>query len=122
MVIDLTNCSQEKYINRLDQPCLLFSYQEVYPGILVKLQEQCWHPIIDWVQKYYEVDIKTTNGITGMQLPETKDRLKSVVEKFGNLKLSGLGLVERKLTVEEAFKATQVETISQTMKWGELED
>ncbi|CAG8449163.1 16599_t:CDS:2 [Acaulospora morrowiae] len=111
-------------------------YQEIYPDILVILQRQYWDPIVDWVKKCYGVDIKITNNIIGIQPPETKDRLKAVVERFDDLKLSaferatmisksfliGLGLVERKLTVEEAFKASQVEIISQTMHWGEIED
>jgi len=35
--------------------------------------------------------------------------------------LIGLALVERKLSVEEASKASSIETISQTTRWGELE-
>jgi ATP synthase F1 complex assembly factor 2 len=35
--------------------------------------------------------------------------------------LIGLALVERKLSVEEASKASLIETISQTMRWGETE-
>ena len=36
--------------------------------------------------------------------------------------LIGLALVERKLSVEEASKASLIETTSQTMKWGKIED
>jgi len=36
--------------------------------------------------------------------------------------LIGLGLVERRLTVEKAVKAARVEVTSQIMRWGEVED
>jgi ATP synthase F1 complex assembly factor 2 len=35
--------------------------------------------------------------------------------------LIGLALVEKRLSVEEASKASSIETISQTTRWGELE-
>ncbi|RHZ79398.1 hypothetical protein Glove_146g49 [Diversispora epigaea] len=112
-------------------------YQETYPERLVKLQRQYWDPIVNWARDYYKVKIKINNGIIGeKQHPETREKLQAVIENFDCLKLSaferttmlsssfliGLGLVERKLTVEEAAKATRVETISQTMKWGEIAD
>lgn len=35
--------------------------------------------------------------------------------------LIGLALVEKKLSVEEASKASSIEMNSQTIRWGELE-
>ncbi|CAG8549511.1 22609_t:CDS:2 [Cetraspora pellucida] len=111
-------------------------YQETYPDILVDLQKQYWDPTVKWTQETYGVEIKVTNGIFGAQQPtETKNKLCAIVEEFDSLKLSaferatmltksfllGLGLVERQLTVEFASKAAQVETISQTIRWGKLE-
>ncbi|CAG8432738.1 7065_t:CDS:2 [Diversispora eburnea] len=104
---------------------------------LVKLQRQYWDPIVNWARDYYKVKIKINNSIIGeKQHLETREKLQAVIENFDCLKLSaferttmlsssfliGLGLVERRLTVEEATKATRVETISQTMKWGEIAD
>ncbi|CAG8445933.1 21916_t:CDS:10 [Dentiscutata erythropus] len=112
-------------------------YQETYPDILVDLQKQYWDPTVKWAQETYGVEIKVTNGIIGAKQPvETKNKLRAIVEEFDSLKLSaferatlltksfliGLGLVERQLTVEFASKAAQIETISQTIRWGEIED
>jgi len=99
-------------------------------------RKKYWLPILDWVQKTYNIEIKTTDGISGLKQPEnTREKLKNVIENFNSLKLSGferatmvsksfligLALVERKLSVEEASKASSIETISQTTRWGELE-
>ncbi|CAI2175474.1 17555_t:CDS:2 [Funneliformis geosporum] len=112
-------------------------YQESYPDSLVELQQMHWVPILNWVQKTYNVEIKTTDGINGLKQPDsTRKKLKEIIENFDSLKLSGferatmlsksfligLALVERKLSVEEASTASLIETISQTMKWGKLEN
>ncbi|RIB07400.1 hypothetical protein C2G38_2274394 [Gigaspora rosea] len=112
-------------------------YQETYPDILVDLQKQYWDPTVKWAQETYGIEIKVTNDIIDAKQPvETKNKLRSIIEEFDCLKLSaferatmltksfliGLGLVERQLTVEFASKAAQVETISQTTRWGNLED
>ncbi|CAG8734930.1 11463_t:CDS:2, partial [Racocetra persica] len=112
-------------------------YQETYPDILVDLQKQYWDPTVKWAQETYGVEIKVTNGIVGAQQPiETRNKLREIVEEFDSLKLSaferatmltksfliGLGLVERQLTVEFASTAAQIETVSQTIRWGKLED
>lgn len=112
-------------------------YQETYPDILVDLQKQYWDPTVKWAQETYDIEIKVTNDIIVAKQPvETKNKLRTIIEEFDCLKLSaferatmltksfliGLGLVERQLTVEFASKAAQVETISQTTRWGNLED
>ncbi|CAB4386330.1 unnamed protein product [Rhizophagus irregularis] len=111
-------------------------YHEPYPDSLVELQKKYWLPILDWVQNTYNVEIKTTDKISGLKQPEnTKEKLKNIIENFDSLKLSGferatmisksfligLALVEKKLSVEEASKASSIEMNSQTIRWGELE-
>ncbi|CAG8445330.1 1116_t:CDS:10 [Funneliformis mosseae] len=130
--------TKQEVINNLLR-CLdndLICYQESYPDSLVELQQRHWVPILNWVQKTYNVEIKTTDGISGLKQPEsTRKKLKDIIENFDSLKLSGferatmlsksfligLALVERKLSVEEASTASLIEIISQTMKWGKIE-
>ncbi|RIA87575.1 hypothetical protein C1645_695944 [Glomus cerebriforme] len=137
-VIDKEVNSKQEVITRLlkyldtDAIC----YQESYPDSLVELQQKHWLPILDWVQKTYNIEINITTGISGIRQPEnTRNKLKDIIERFDSLKLSGferatmlsksfligLALVERKLSVEEASKASSIETISQTLRWGKLE-
>ncbi|CAG8584433.1 3734_t:CDS:2 [Funneliformis caledonium] len=131
--------TKQEVINNLLR-CLdndLICYQESYPDSLVELQQRHWVPILNWVQKTYNVEIKTTDGISGLKQPEsTRKKLKDIIENFDSLKLSGferatmlsksfligLALVERKLSVEEASTASLIEIISQTMKWGKIEN
>ncbi|CAJ0832844.1 13938_t:CDS:10 [Entrophospora sp. SA101] len=112
-------------------------YQEPFPESLVNLQKEHWDPLINWIQSTYNIEIKSTHSIIGIKQPiQSKEKLHSIINKFDGLKLAaferatiisksfiiGLGLVERKLSVEEAAKAARIETISQTMRWGQLEN
>nr|CAG8492702.1 14806_t:CDS:2 [Entrophospora candida] len=112
-------------------------YQEPFPESLVNLQKEHWDPLINWIQSTYNIEIKSTYSIIGIKQPiQSKEKLHSIINKFDGLKLAaleratiisksfiiGLGLVERKLSVEEAAKAARIETISQTMRWGQLEN
>ena len=127
-VIHTYNISHTLYLN---------SFRHSYPQTLVDLQRQHWDPLINWIQSHYSVRINTTEGIFRQLHPsETRERLSNIVSKFDSLKLSaferttmlsksfiiGLGLVERRLSVEEAVQAAQVEVNAQIMAWGEVED
>ncbi|ORX53196.1 ATP12-domain-containing protein [Hesseltinella vesiculosa] len=112
-------------------------YHEDYPEALVKLQDQYWTPVIDWVSKKYNVDIQTTKDIFAVQQPEeTKAKLRQVVENMDPLELAaferavmssksfliGLALIKHGISVEQAAQAAQVESNSQMERWGEVED
>jgi ATP synthase F1 complex assembly factor 2 len=72
-------------------------YHEPYPDSLVELQKKYWLPILDWAQNTYNIEIKTTDGISGLKQSEnTKEKLKNVIENFDSLKLSGM-IVFKKL-------------------------
>ncbi|GES77360.1 ATP synthase mitochondrial F1 complex assembly factor 2 [Rhizophagus clarus] len=120
----------------LKQHSLPLKYIFTHIDVLVELQKKYWLPIIDWVQTTYNIEVKTTDGISGLKQSENaKEKLKNIIENFDSLKLSaferatmisksfliGLALVENKLSVEEASKASSIETISQTERWGELD-
>ncbi|KAM0792369.1 hypothetical protein ACM66B_005049 [Microbotryomycetes sp. NB124-2] len=112
-------------------------FHEEFPESLVKLQEAHWKPLISWVEKTYDVEIKVYDGILGTrQSDATVLKLGAVAAQFDQFKLAAferavlasksyliaLGLVEGHLTVDEAAKAAHVEVQSQIDKWGEVED
>ncbi|CDH51285.1 atp12-domain-containing protein [Lichtheimia corymbifera JMRC:FSU:9682] len=112
-------------------------YHEDYPEMLTQLQEQHWKPLIAWASENYGVQINTTTGIFAVgQPPETREKLRAVVDQMGPLELAaferavmssksfliGLALVKNALTVEQAAQAAHVEMNAQIDRWGEVED
>jgi len=104
--IDKDDNTKHEVINRLlryfdnDTIC----YQEPSPDSLVELQKKYWLPILDWVQKTYNIEIKTTDGISGLKQPEnTREKLKNVIENFNSLKLSGRVVLNKLFYVHICF-------------------
>lgn len=112
-------------------------FHEDFPEILVKLQDEHWKPILKWIEKQYDVELKVTDGIFQVEQPNrTKDTLRKLVDGMDALELAaleravissksfliGLALVKRGITVEQAAQATHVEVNSQIDRWGEVED
>jgi ATP synthase F1 complex assembly factor 2 len=112
-------------------------FHEDFPEILVKLQDEHWKPILKWIEKQYDVELKVTDGIFQVEQPHrTKDTLRKLVDGMDALELAaleravissksfliGLALVKRGITVEQAAQATHVEVNSQIDRWGEVED
>jgi ATP synthase F1 complex assembly factor 2 len=109
-------------------------FHEDFPEILVKFH---WKPILKWMEKEYDVEIKVTDGIFGVEQPQrTKDTLRNLVEDLDALELAaleravmssksfliGLALIKRGIDVEQAAQAAHVEVNSQIDRWGEVED
>jgi ATP synthase F1 complex assembly factor 2 len=112
-------------------------FHEDFPEILVKFQDAHWKPILKWMEKEYDVEIKVTDGIFGVEQPQrTKDTLRNLVEDLDALELAaleravmssksfliGLALIKRGIDVEQAAQAAHVEVNSQIDRWGEVED
>ncbi|EGU12452.1 hypothetical protein RTG_01486 [Rhodotorula toruloides ATCC 204091] len=112
-------------------------FHEEFPQRLVKLQEAHWKPLIDWVEKTYDVKVNLYEGILNTKQPDaTILKLGSVVSDYDAYKLAAferavlasksyliaLGLVEGFLSADEAAKAAHVEVQSQIDRWGEVED
>ncbi|KAJ1951730.1 chaperone [Dispira parvispora] len=111
--------------------------QQTFPQALVDLQTQYWTSVIEWAQNHYGVTIHTTDQLFGMsQSAETERVLRSHVETFSPLQLAafervvlhtksfllGLALIQRKISVEDAAQAAQVEVLAQIKQWGYVED
>ncbi|GAA5958690.1 hypothetical protein JCM21900_001555 [Sporobolomyces salmonicolor] len=112
-------------------------FHEEFPATLVKLQEAHWKPLIDWVCKTYDVEVRIYEGILNTRQPDaTILKLGSVVADYDQFKLAAferavlasksylvaLGLVEGFLSADDAAHAAHVEVQSQINRWGEVED
>ncbi|KAF8652681.1 hypothetical protein AX16_004187 [Volvariella volvacea WC 439] len=126
---------REALIKYLDTDTICF-YQDDPPP-LVRLQEQHWDPLLQWVQETFDVEVKKAGSILFNEQPAaTKAKLKAALKGFDAWQMAameratyatksfiiGLALVKKHLTVEEAAKAASVEVDSQIERWGEVED
>jgi ATP synthase F1 complex assembly factor 2 len=67
-----------------------FSFHETFPDRLVKLQDAHWIPLIEWVEKTYDVKIELYESILNTRQPDaTVLKLGSVVSDFDAFKLAG---------------------------------
>ncbi|CAE6435765.1 unnamed protein product [Rhizoctonia solani] len=112
-------------------------FHESRPPALVELQEEHWNPLIKWVESTYKVKINIFDSLLGNTQPkETKEVLMDEVNKLGQWETAAferavlttksfiiaLALVKGRISVEQAAQAAQVEVVSQTQRWGEVED
>lgn len=78
-------------------PCVLtrlffffLSFHETFPDRLVKLQDAHWIPLIEWVEKTYDVKIELYESILNTRQPDaTVLKLGSIVSDFDAFKLAG---------------------------------
>ena len=112
-------------------------YLQSYPDSLVKLQDTYWTPLIDWLRDAHKIEMRQTEGILHVrQTDDTIQKLRSVIEKYSDIKLAafekavmrsksfiiGFALIERAVSVEFATHASLVEVNHQIQRWGEVED
>lgn len=105
--------------------------------MLVRLQQERWDPILNWVRDRFSVEIKTFDGILGAtQSTDTLSALGARLALMDGWTLAAferavmttksfmiaLMLVDGHLSVEQASKAAEVEVASQIERWGEVED
>ncbi|CED83084.1 F1-ATP synthase assembly protein [Phaffia rhodozyma] len=112
-------------------------FHETHPTQLVRLQNERWVPILDWVREAFKVEVNVFGSVLmSRQPPKTVEVLREAVMEFPSWKLAAferavyttksffiaLALVEGRLTIEQASLASQVEVDSQIEVWGEVED
>lgn len=112
-------------------------YQEDEPKTLVKLQQERWDPLIQWVNATYGVSVERIEGLFGSgQKPDAMERLEREVESLDAFDLAGferavttsksfviaLALLRRFIDAEQAALAAEVEVASQVHSWGAVED
>ncbi|PLW17746.1 hypothetical protein PCANC_09082 [Puccinia coronata f. sp. avenae] len=113
-------------------------FHESKPRVLVEMQQTHWMPLLEWLKKTHQIDLKVYHDsiLFSKQSPATHSKLRSIVASFDPLKLAAferavhatksfviaLALVEKRLTVDQASDASRVEVLSQISRWGEVED
>ncbi|VCW67221.1 unnamed protein product, partial [Gulo gulo] len=118
----------------LDTDTLCYRVEE--PATLVELQKNEWDPIIEWAEKRYDVEISSSTSIMGPSIPaRTREVLISHLASYNMWALQGiefvvtqlkslvltLGLMDLRLTVEQAVLLSRLEEEYQIQKWGNIE-
>ena len=104
----------------------------------MKLEQQCWDPIVAWAESKFNFTLKTaTGGVLHIkQSPETRSHIRAYLESLdpwtytaleravmtSKSMLLGLALVKREISVDVATRASLLEYIYQRDVWGELAD
>ncbi|XP_008564449.1 PREDICTED: ATP synthase mitochondrial F1 complex assembly factor 2 isoform X2 [Galeopterus variegatus] len=118
----------------LDTDTICYRVEE--PETLVELQKNEWDPIIEWAEKRYGVEIGSSTSIMGPSVPaKTREVLVSHLASYNMWALQGiefvvaqlksmvltLGLIDLRLTVEQAVLLSRLEEEYQIQKWGNIE-
>ena len=112
----------------------LLCYRAEDPTELVARQDRLWQPLLDWAEIRFGAGLAVTRGVLPIAQPTESlaalrraaqafddghlTVLQSATATFGSLVLA-LALLERRLTTEEAFAASQVDETFQAEFWGE---
>ncbi|XP_042770919.1 ATP synthase mitochondrial F1 complex assembly factor 2 isoform X2 [Panthera leo] len=106
----------------LDTDTICYRVDE--PATLVELQRNEWDPIIEWAEERYDVEIGSSTSIMGPSIPaRTREVLTSHLASYNMWALQGiefvvtqlksmvltLGLIDRRLTVEQAVLLSRLE-------------
>lgn len=106
------------------------------PPALVELQKNGWDPVMEWIEKRYNVVIGSSSNIMGPQIPdETKETFHQHLQSYNFWALTGLeyvitqlksvilsfGMIDRYLTVEQAVLLSRLEEEYQIQRWGNVE-
>ncbi|XP_077980599.1 ATP synthase mitochondrial F1 complex assembly factor 2-like [Glandiceps talaboti] len=111
-------------------------FHEEEPPEFYALQQKEWNPILQWVNRRYNVNIHATTSLMGPEIsPETREVFRqhlksyntwaivgyeSIVQNLKSLILTS-ALIDRHLTVEEAVHLSRLEYVYQTSEWGRVE-
>ncbi|XP_063337578.1 ATP synthase mitochondrial F1 complex assembly factor 2 [Pelmatolapia mariae] len=111
-------------------------YRVDEPHGLVELQKNEWDPVLQWIEKRYNVTIGSSASILGPEIPEaTKDTLRQHLKSYNFWSLTGLeyvitqlksivlslGMIDRHLSVEQAVLLSRLEEEYQIRRWGNVE-
>jgi chaperone required for assembly of F1-ATPase len=109
-------------------------FRAQHPADLRARQQRVWGPVVDWLQRDYDIALTSTEGLTPpVQAPETSLRMRRSLEHLNDAHLTafqaaaslasslalGLALVHRRLTAADVFAAAFLDELYQVEKWGE---
>jgi chaperone required for assembly of F1-ATPase len=114
----------------------LLCYRAEVPVDLARRQSGLWDPLLDWARSL-NIDLKVTEGIIALTQSESSlnaaadyarglddtrlTLLVHLIAVYGSAVL-GIGVLEAKLTGEQAFDLSRLDEIYQIEQWGEDED
>lgn len=108
-------------------------YRTDAPAELVRRQSEAWDPLLEWTAEHYGAPLIPASGITSVAQPETSiAALRKAVEALDPFALAalhviasicgslvlGLAVVDKRVSVEEAFALSQIDERFQAEKWG----
>jgi chaperone required for assembly of F1-ATPase len=111
----------------------LACYRAEGPSALVGRQQASWDKLLGWARRRYDVDFRTTPGLTHVAQPDaTVQRLAHAVEALDPFELAGLAplvtiggslvaalaVLEGAITPEEAWQAVSIDERWQIEQWG----
>jgi chaperone required for assembly of F1-ATPase len=111
----------------------LACYRSEWPPELVERQERAWDGLLAWARRRYDVDFATTSGLLHLPQPQaTVERLAhevgaldafrlaglSPLVTVGGSLVAGLAVVERAMSVEDAWDAVSIDERWQLEQWG----
>jgi chaperone required for assembly of F1-ATPase len=111
----------------------LACYRSDWPPELVERQAGGWDKLLSWARRRYDVDFSTTSGLLHVPQPTaTVERLSHAVAALDAFRLAGLSplvtiggsliaalaVLEKAMTVEEAWEAVSIDERWQLEQWG----
>jgi chaperone required for assembly of F1-ATPase len=111
----------------------LACYRAEGPRGLVEAQEREWDKLLGWARRRFDVDFRTTAGLTHVAQPDaTVERLSHAVGVLDPFHLVGLSpmvtvggslvaaleVLEKAITPEQAWEAVSVDERWQLQQWG----
>ena len=111
----------------------LACYRSEWPPELVERQAKAWDPLLAWARRRYDVDFVTTTGMLHVpQPPATIERLAHAVAALdayrlaalsplvtiGGSLIAALAVLERAITVQDAWAAVSIDEHWQLEQWG----
>lgn len=115
----------------------LICYRAERPQPLIDRQAAAWDPLVDWAATHLQSPLVLTHGIMPVPQPEASlARLTGHVAGLSDFGLAGLhdlvaisgslvlalAVTEGRLTAEQAFAASRVDSRWQAEQWGEDEE
>ena len=111
----------------------LVCYRAAVPVDLAVAQAAAWDPVLDWLAARHGARLAVTTGLAAVAQPAAAlQRLRLAVDAQDDLRLAalheavtstgslalGLGLLDRALDVEAAWRAALVDELHQEARWG----
>jgi len=111
----------------------LACYRSDWPPELVERQKTGWDKLLSWARRRYDVDFSTTSGLIHVpQPPATVEQLSQAVAAQDSFRLAGLSplvttggsliaalaVLEKAMSVEQAWQAVSIDERWQLEQWG----